>query len=40
VVGQTQANVSFFSQQTGVYMLQVYDNTKNRKIGVMMLLKE
>ncbi len=40
VVGQTDVNVNFFSQQTGVYMLQVYDNTKNRKIGVMMLLKE
>ncbi len=40
VVGETEVNVNFFSQQTGVYMLQVFDNTKNRKIGVMMLLKE
>jgi hypothetical protein len=40
VVGQTEVNVNFFSQQAGIYTLQVYDNTKNRKIGVMMLLKE
>lgn len=40
ITGQTEVNVNSVPQQSGVYMLQVYDNTKNRKIGVMMLLKE
>ena len=40
VAGQTDANISSFSQQSGVYMLQVYDNTRNKTIGVIMLLKE
>jgi len=40
ISGQTEENIHSFSKQSGVYMLQVYDNTKNRTIGVIMLLKE
>jgi hypothetical protein len=39
VSGQTSVNINSLSLQSGVYLLQVYDNTKSKKIGVIMLLK-
>jgi hypothetical protein len=39
VSGQMEVNISSRSLQPGVYWLQVYDNSRNRKIGVSTLLK-
>jgi hypothetical protein len=39
VNGQTGVNIYAGSLQSGVYWLQVYDNSKNKKIGTTMLLK-
>jgi hypothetical protein len=39
VSGQTGVNISSLSLPSGIYRLQVYDNTKNRQIGVITLVK-
>jgi hypothetical protein len=39
VSGQPEATINSLSLQSGVYWLQLYDNTKNRKVGVITLLK-
>lgn len=39
VHGQTEVNINSVSLQSGVYWLQVYDNSRNKKIGITMLLK-
>jgi hypothetical protein len=39
VTGQTDANINFSTPPSGLYMMQVYDNSKNRRIGVITMVK-
>ena len=39
ITGQTGVDIDATGLQHGIYLLEVYDNTKSRMIGTMTLLK-